>query len=814
MDGAETDMNEPEPSLPLPGQEFVLLTQPSPKLQSGVKGFADNLRGNLERGMSVVLVTPSSGKAERLRGILTEYEIPFETASSAGAPASAGEEQAGRRCALMVRGDLAEGFVIPDLEQMWLADSDLFGGFDWASRRREHSGALSFISDLGDLKVGDYVVHVDHGVGIYQGLRQLSVSGSERDFMLLTYQDEAKLYVPLERLDLVEKYRSGGEGAKPVLDRLGGATWERTKSRVKRALRDMAQELLQLYAQRKMTGGSAASPDTPWQEEFEEAFEFEETPDQLKALADIKKDLESPEPMDRLLCGDVGYGKTELAMRAAFKVIQDGRQVAVLAPTTVLAFQHFETFRQRLASFPMRVDMLSRFRQPAEQKKTVAETEAGKVDVLIGTHRLLSKDVRFRDLGLLIVDEEQRFGVAAKEKLRKFKVGVDVLAMSATPIPRTLHMSLGGLRDLSVIETPPRGRLAIQTTVASFNHNLIQSAILQEMQREGQAFFVHNRVESIFSIAALVQRLVPTARIGVAHGQMNEKELERVMLKFMQGEYDVLVATALIENGLDISRANTIIVNHAERFGLADLYQLRGRVGRSNRRAYAYFLVAAEEALTPIARRRLAALKEFSELGAGFRLAALDLELRGAGNLLGAEQHGHLNAIGIDLYLKMLEQTVEELKGAPQRIDVRTSLNLGLDIKIPDNYVADEGQRLRLYKRISSLAAPEARTELESELNDRYGPIPPSVSNLLSYGLLKSAAEQLLVQSIERKADEIWMRFHEQTPVEPGRITTFVRRRREASLRPDGMLRFKLRSGDEKTLEEVQNVLQELQPKH
>jgi transcription-repair coupling factor (superfamily II helicase) len=803
-----------EQSLPLPGQEFVLLTQPSPKFQSGVKGFAENLRGNLDRGMSVVLVTPSSGKADRLRGILTEYEVPFETATNTSAPAGGGEEPAGHRSALMVRGDLAEGFVIPNLQQMWLADSDLFGGFDWASRRREHSGALSFISDLGDLKVGDYVVHVDHGVGIYQGLRQLSVSGSQRDFMLLTYQDDAKLYVPLERLDLVEKYRSGGDGAKPVLDRLGGTTWERTKSRVKRALRDMAQELLQLYAQRKMAGGAPTSPDSPWQEEFEEAFEFEETPDQLKALADIKKDLESPEPMDRLLCGDVGYGKTELAMRAAFKVIQDGRQVAMLAPTTVLAFQHYETFRQRLAAFPMRVEMLSRFRQPAEQKKTVAETEAGKVDVLIGTHRLLSKDVHFRDLGLLIVDEEQRFGVAAKEKLRKFKVGVDVLAMSATPIPRTLHMSLGGLRDLSVIETPPRGRLAIQTTVAPFNHNLIQSAILQEMQREGQVFFVHNRVESIFSIAAIVQRLVPTARIGVAHGQMNEKELERVMLKFMQGGYNVLVATALIENGLDIPRANTIIVNHAERFGLADLYQLRGRVGRSNRRAYAYFLVAAEEALTPIARRRLAALKEFSELGAGFRLAALDLELRGAGNLLGAEQHGHLNAIGIDLYLKMLEQTVEELKGAPQRIDVRTALNLGLDIKIPDSYVADEGQRLRLYKRISGLATPEARAELEVELSDRYGPIPPSVSNLLSYGLLKSAAEQLLVQSIERKADEIWMRFHEETPVEPGTITTFVRRRREASLRPDGVLRFRLRSGEEKTLEEVQNVLQELQPKH
>jgi transcription-repair coupling factor (superfamily II helicase) len=812
------------PALPQP--ELVLLTQPSPKCHAGVKGLVENLRGNLERGMSVVLVVPTSGKAERLRGILAGYEIPFGTVTQegistepggTGTPACARTDQPGELrgsagAALMAHGDLTEGFVISDLQQMWLADSDLFGGFDWASRRRERSGVSSFISGLGDLKVGDYVVHVDHGVGIYQGLRQISVSGSSRDFMLLTYQDEAKLYVPLERLDLVEKYRSGGDGVKPVLDRLGGSGWERTKKRVKRALRDMAQELLQLYAERKMYGGTPTSPDTPWQKEFEDAFEFEETPDQLKALADIKQDLESPEPMDRLLCGDVGYGKTELAMRAAFKVIQDGRQVAVLVPTTVLAFQHFTTFRQRMAAFPMRVEMLSRFRLPAEQKKVAAEAEAGKVDVLIGTHRLLSKDVRFRDLGLLIIDEEQRFGVAAKEKLRKLKAGVDVLAMSATPIPRTLHMSVGGLRDLSVIETPPRGRLAIQTTVAPFNQTLIQSAILQEIQREGQVFLVHNRVESIFSIAALVQRLVPTVRIGVAHGQMGEKELERVMLKFMQGEYEVLVATALIENGLDIPRANTILVNHAERFGLADLYQLRGRVGRSNRRAYAYFLVAAEDTLTPTARRRLAALKEFSELGTGFRLAALDLELRGTGNLLGAEQHGHLNAIGIDLYLKMLEQTVEELKGAPQRIEVRTTLNLGLDIKIPDVYVSDESQRLRLYKRISSLATPEARAELEAELIDRYGPIPPSVSNLLSYGLVKSAAEQLLVQSIERKAEDIWMRFHEQTPVEPKRITTFVRHRREASLRPDGVLRFRLRNAGVNTLQEVQNVLQELQP--
>jgi transcription-repair coupling factor (superfamily II helicase) len=808
----------PEPRVPNHkslSPEHVLRSQPPPKFHGGVKALAEDLRARLMLRESVIFVVPTSGKVDRLREILKEYAIPFATVTDGGKEKrdAAPSEPPTGAAVLIARGEITEGVAFPELHQLWLADSDLFGGFDWAARqRRDRSGISSFISDLSDLKVGDYVVHIDHGIGTYQGLRQLPIAGAARDFMLLTYQDDAKLYVPLERLDLVEKYRSS-EGAKPTLDRLGGTSWERTKTRVKRALRDMAQELLQLYAERKMRGGVSASADTPWQREFEDAFEFEETPDQLTAIADIKHDLESPEPMDRLLCGDVGYGKTELAMRAAFKVVQDGRQVAVLAPTTVLAFQHHSTFRQRLAAFPVRVEMLSRFRSAAEQKKIIGDTEAGRVDILIGTHRLLSKDMRLRDLGLLIVDEEQRFGVAAKEKLKKMKSGVDVLTMSATPIPRTLHMSLGGLRDLSVIETPPRGRLAIQTTVAPFNQALIQSAILQEMQRQGQAFFVHNRVESIFAIAALLQRLVPTARLGVAHGQMGEKELERVMLKFMQGEYDVLVATALIENGLDIPRANTMIVNHADRFGLADLYQLRGRVGRSNRRAYAYFLIAAEDTLTPLARRRLAALKEFSDLGAGFRLAALDLELRGAGNLLGAEQHGHLNAVGIDLYLKMLEQTVEELKGAPAKIEVRTALNLGLDIKIPDAYIPDENQRLRMYKRISSVATPAQRADLEAELADRFGPIPPSVSNLLDYALLKTAAEQLLVQTVERKGDEIWMKFHAQAPVDPQRLTQLVRRRREATFRPDRVLRFRVRERDGNLLAQVQNILQELHPR-
>jgi transcription-repair coupling factor (superfamily II helicase) len=810
-----------------PHGEFVLQTQPTPKFHGAVKAIIEDLSQRRERRETVVVVLPTAGKLERLREILTEYEMPFEVGEGlCGPPAQAirehhegaplpPEAKGFPPAVLLARGELDEGIVFPDLRLTLLSDSDLFGEFVWGTAgRREKSRISSFISDLSDLKSGDYVVHVDHGIGLYQGLRQLEVEGVRRDFMLLTYQDDARLYVPLERLDLVEKYRASGEGGKAPLDRLGGTAWVRTKTRVKRALRDIAQELLRLYAARKMHGGTAFSLDTPWQKELEDSFEFEETPDQVTALAEIKRDLEIPQPMDRLLCGDVGYGKTELAMRAAFKVVQDGKQVAVLAPTTVLVFQHFNTFRQRLAAFPVRVEMLSRFRSRAEQKKILADAETGKVDILIGTHRLLSRDVRARDLGLLIVDEEQRFGVAAKEKLKKLKASVDVLAMSATPIPRTLHMSLGGLRDLSVIETPPRGRLAIQTVVAPFGDALIQSAILQEMSRQGQVFFVHNRVETIFSMAALVQRLVPTARIGVSHGQMNEKELERVMLKFMEGQYDVLVATALIENGLDIPRANTIIVNRADRFGLADLYQLRGRVGRSNRRAYAYFLIPAEDSLTPTAKRRLAALKEFSDLGAGFRLAALDLELRGAGNLLGAEQHGHLNAIGIDLYLKMLEQTVEELKGAAPKPEVRTTLNLGLDIKIPESYIADENQRLRMYKRISGLANEAERAELEVELVDRYGSIPPSIFNLLDYALLKSAAERLLIQSVERRADEIWLRFHAEAPVSPEKLTYFVRRRRGASFRPDGTLRFRLASREGDFFAQIQNVLQELHAPH
>src|SRR3989449_1985054 len=488
-------------------------------------------------------------------------------------------------------------------------------------------------------------------------------------------------------------------------------------------MRDMAEELLKLYASRKLAKGFGFSTDSNWQREFEDAFEFAETRDQRSAITDIKRDMEAVEPMDRLLCGDVGFGKTEVVMRAAFKALGDGKQVAVLAPTTVLCFQHFETFKHRFQPFPVRVEMLSRFRSPKELKEVVADVAAGKVDIAIGTHRLLSKDVEFKDLGLVIVDEEQRFGVKHKERLKQLKKSVDVVSMSATPIPRTLHMSLLGLRDMSVIETPPKDRLAIQTVVAHFDPAIIKAAIELEVARGGQIYFVHNRVDSIWSRAAMIQELVPQARIGVGHGQMGEADLERAMLHFMRHDYDVFVSTTIVENGLDIPLANTIIIENAERYGLSEMYQLRGRVGRSNRRAYAYLLIPPDTKLTEIARKRLAALKEFSELGAGVKIAALDLELRGAGNLLGGEQHGHINAVGFDVYVRMLEETVRELKGEEAPLEIHSALNLGLDIRIPPEYIGDENQRLRVYKRIAGAGEPTARDSIEKELEDRYGPV-------------------------------------------------------------------------------------------
>ena len=551
----------------------------------------------------------------------------------------------------------------------------------------------------------DLVVHVDHGIGRFVGLKQIGVGDSMQEFMELRYAGEDKLFVPVERLDLVQKY-SGT--AKPPLDKLGGTSWERAKTRVKKAMRDMAEELLKLYAARKAVPGHAFSPDSHWQREFDDAFEWELTVDQANAITDIKRDMESPTPMDRLLCGDVGYGKTEVAMRAAFKAVMDGKQVAFLAPTTVLAFQHQKTLTERFAGFPVKIDMVSRFRSKAEQDQIIADLGAGKIDIIVGTHRLLSKDIQFKDLGLLVVDEEQRFGVAHKERIKQMRRKVDVLTLSATPIPRTLNMSLVGIRDMSIIETPPKDRLSIQTNVVKFDSHVIARAVRHEMERGGQVYFVHNRVESIFSIGALVQRLVPEARVVIAHGQMGEAELEKAMLDFIDRKFDVLLATTIIENGLDIPNVNTIIINRADRYGLSQLYQLRGRVGRSDRPAYAYLLIPPETTLSAIAKKRLAAIREFSDLGSGFRVAALDLEIRGAGNLLGGEQSGHIETVGFEMYMKLLEQAVRELKGEELTDDVRAVVNLRVDLKIDESYVPDMNQRLMIYRKVA-----DARTDGE-----------------------------------------------------------------------------------------------------
>jgi len=756
---------------------------------------------------TTLLVMPSRGIAERVTEILRDYEVNAQLVSL-----DEKSEYAANLDAIVTPGKLSGGFELPSSRLVVHVEGDLFDeAAEPALERRStaikrekkrRARAAAFLSDFRDLKVSDYVVHIDHGIARFGGLVTLDLGPTQADklkpveqargeFMLLFYAEDAKLYVPVERLDLVQRY-SSAEGHQPALDRLGGLGWQKTKAKAKRAMRDMADELLRLYAERKLVLGHTFPTDAPWQREFEEGFEYALTPDQETAIEDVKHDMETPMPMDRLLCGDVGYGKTEVAMRAAFKAVMDGKQAAVLTPTTVLAYQHFDTFRQRFAPFPVKVELLSRFRSPKEQKDVTKRVESGEVDVVIGTHRMLSKDVSFRDLGLVVVDEEQRFGVAHKERLKQLKKRVDVLTLSATPIPRTLNMSLSGLRDMSLIETPPSDRLAIQTQVVQSSDAVIKSAIELELARSGQVFFIHNRVESIDTIAALVKRLVPQARMAVGHGQMNEKEMERVMLDFIAYKYDVLVATTIIENGIDIPRANTIIINRADNYGLSQLYQLRGRVGRSNRRAYAYLLIPAEQELSPIARRRLAAIREFSDLGAGFRIAALDLELRGAGNLLGGEQSGHMDALGFDLYTQMLERTVAELRGEQIEDEPTASINLGVDVAIPESYIADMGQRLRTYKRVSSARDEEALAGIRAETEDRYGRIPEPVEDLFDYARLRQASELVGVVSIDRTREGIAIKLAEKARVAPEKLMELVRAREGASFAPSGVLRLEL----------------------
>jgi transcription-repair coupling factor (superfamily II helicase) len=807
-----------------PAPEIEWQTQSALKYHGRLANLAKDLLDAHYNGTTTLFVMPSLGVAERVAEILAEYQVNarlalVDEASRAPEPSSAPQT-------IVTVGRLSSGFEMIAARLLTHVEADLFDevgaqamerrapGPDsrrpTADGRKKRSRTAAFLSDFRDLKPGDFVVHIDHGIARFGGLQTLELGTRSGEFMLLFYAEDAKLFVPVERLDLVQRY-SSAEGHQPTLDRLGGIGWLKTKAKAKRAMRDMADELLRLYAERKLVGGFAFAADTPWQREFEDGFQYVLTPDQETAIEDVKHDMEEPTPMDRLLCGDVGYGKTEVAMRAAFKAVMEGKQAAVLTPTTVLAYQHYDTFRSRFAPFPVKIELLSRFRSPKEQKEIAKRVESGDVDVVIGTHRLLSKDVRFKELGIVVVDEEQRFGVAHKERLKHLKKRVDVLTLSATPIPRTLNMSLSGLRDMSLIETPPRDRLAIQTQVVQFSENVIKSAIELELGRGGQVFFIHNRVETIETIAALVKRLVPQARLIVGHGQMNEKEMERVMLDFIEHKYDVLVATTIIENGIDIPRANTIIINRADQYGLSQLYQLRGRVGRSNRRAYAYLLIPGEQELSPIAKRRLAAIREFSDLGAGFRIAALDLELRGAGNLLGGQQSGHMDALGFDLYTQMLERTVAELRGEAVEDEISVSINLGVDVAIPDEYINDMGQRLRTYKRVSSARDEETLSSIREETLDRYGRLPESVEQLFGYALLRKLAEDTGVLSIDKTADGVAIKFSEKAHISPDKLAIFVRSRDGRHFSPTGVLRLNLNDDEHnQVLETVRSALLEL----
>jgi len=801
--------------------EIELNTRPTLRFHGSIPALIEQLRSLIAAETRILLAAPHQGDVERLATVLREYQVPYRLGSRNPRPGETvmdeGSYLAGDlRVPVIVRTPVAAGVSFLDSKLILFGANDLSDDADVAARPEpRRSKTAAFVSDFRDLTVGDYVVHVEHGIAQYQGLKEIVQDGLSVEFMILEFAEAAKLYVPLTRLDLIQKYRSTDAGPAPVLNRLGSQQWAKTKARVRKAMQDMTGELLKLYAERTTAQGTAFSKDNEFQREFEDSFDYSETDDQLSAIRAIKYDMESTTPMDRLLCGDVGYGKTEVAMRAAFKAVQDGKQVAVLTPTTILSFQHFETFKKRFAQFPINVEMISRFRTQKEQKIIVERVETGKIDILIGTHRLLSKDIKFQDLGLLVVDEEQRFGVRHKERLKQMRKEIDVLAMSATPIPRTLHMSLVGLRDMSVIETPPKDRMAIQTVVAKFDEKIIRSAVEVELERGGQVYFVHNRVESIYEIASRIQELVPAARVAVGHGQMGESELEKVMLAFMHHEFDVLVATTIIENGLDIPLANTMLINRADRHGLSELYQLRGRVGRSNRRAYAYLLIPPEKELTEIARRRLAALKEFSDLGAGFKIAALDLELRGAGNMLGGEQSGHIEAVGFELYTSMLEAAVKEMKGEASEERPTTQLNLGIALRIDESYVPEENQRLRLYKKIAGATSETAIAEVRAEMEDRYGAPPDATVYLLEASQIRLECERIGIAQVDRKRAELHIRFTENAGVDPQHLMRLVARnaKRGAQFTPQGLLKYPLAATrSDEVLLEIHELIGNLAP--
>lgn len=759
-------------------------------------------------GYRVILLSGSRTRARRLAEDLRDYDLSSFYSEDMHRKVQSGE-------IMVAYGHVAEGYEYPMLKFMVISETDIFGKQKRKKRRRTYEGQK--IQNFSELKVGDYVVHENHGLGVYQGIEKIEVDKVTKDYMKISYAGGGALYILATQLDLIQKYASA-DAKKPKLNKLGSSQWTKTKSQVRRAVRAVAKDLVELYAARQESAGFVYEPDTVWQKEFEEMFPFEETEDQLQAIADTKRDMESKKIMDRLICGDVGYGKTEIAIRAAFKAVQEGKQVVYLVPTTILAQQHYNTFVQRMKDFPVRADLLCRFRTSAQQKKTVEDLKKGLVDIVIGTHRVLSKDVQFKDLGLLIIDEEQRFGVTHKEKIKKFRENVDVLTLTATPIPRTLHMSLIGIRDMSVLEEAPMDRMPIQTYVMEYNDEMVREAIERELSRDGQVYYVYNRVSDIADVAGRIQKLVPDAAVSFAHGQMNERKLENIMYDFINGDIDVLVSTTIIETGLDISNVNTMIIHDADRLGLSQLYQLRGRVGRSSRMAYAFLLYRKDKLLKEVAEKRLAAIREFTDLGSGFKIAMRDLEIRGAGNLLGEEQHGHMEAVGYDLYCKMLNEAVKQFKGELEEDVYTTTMDLNIDAYIPESYIPNEYQKLDIYKRIASIENEEEMDDMIEELIDRFGDIPRKVQQLLNIAGLKALAHSAYVTVVEQKGEAYQFTMYEKAKVQPQKIPGLLQAYGgnllfKADTPPYFLYQKKGRSGkekDENVLELVKKVLNDI----
>jgi len=786
---------------------FHFQTLPNHDLRQEVSGpdggagvFAEHVKKWLKEGWQIVLVCHQQGQAERLKDILENRDLVPDFLGEGVFPQQPGT-------LAIVLGELSAGFRIPEEKLAIITEEELFGG-----RARRKSGrkgtAKGFLSSFSELREGDHVVHADHGIARYHGLVHLKTKQVEGDYLNLEYAGGDKLYLPVDRIEKVQKY-IGAEGYAPRLDKMGGNAWEKAVLKARAAVEELAGELLKIYARREMSQGFRYSPPDPMFREFEAAFLYDETEDQLTAIQDVLKDMQESKPMDRLICGDVGYGKTEVAIRAAFKAVMDGKQVSILVPTTVLAQQHLDTFRERFKDYPVVTDMISRFRSKGEQGDVLSRTAAGKVDILIGTHRLLQRDVHFKDLGLLIIDEEQRFGVKHKEKLKKFRAEVDLLTLTATPIPRTLHMSLSGLRDLSIIGTPPVDRQAIRTYVTKFDDSLIREAIMRELRRGGQVFFVHNRVHTINAMAAFLRELIPEARLAVGHGQMPEKELEEVMFDFVEGKSNLLVCTTIIENGLDIPRANTIIINRADCFGLSQLYQLRGRVGRSHQRAYAYLLIPSTGAVTREARQRLKVLQELTELGAGFTIASHDLELRGAGELLGARQSGQVAAVGFEMYAELLEETIHEMKGLEHKEEIDPEIKLGLSAFLPEKFVPDPNQRLVFYKKLSAAEDDEELFALMDELRDRFGKLPDPALLLFEIMKLRVLMKRLKITLAEYDGNRIVFGFHSSTPVEPEKILALIEKQASRySISPD--YRLFVRTGRLEATERLKTAKKEL----